>query len=59
MFSPLYAMLAVLDIVNEILEISLPIWSITLALYVFISVTIFRAVQKYGLEPNLKFRQEE
>jgi ABC-type transport system involved in multi-copper enzyme maturation permease subunit len=45
-FSPLYAILAVLGVVNEALEVFLPGWAITLILHILISAAIFCVIRQ-------------
>jgi ABC-type Na+ efflux pump permease subunit len=46
-FSPLYAMLAILGVVNETARIFLPNWAVTITLYILISVTVFFTSLRY------------
>ncbi|MFQ6039868.1 MAG: ABC transporter permease [Candidatus Poribacteria bacterium] len=53
-FSPLYAMLALMDVVNETARFFLPSWLVTLILYILISVTLFYAINQIRFRPNLE-----
>ncbi len=46
-FSPLYAMFAILSVVNETARIFLPNWAVTIILYILISVTVFFTSLRY------------
>ena len=51
-FSPLYAILAALNVVNSAKMLGLPLWCLTVIVYVLISVTVFYIISAKKLRRN-------